>query len=390
MHALLEGIEFHFLPQRVENRLDAELLRALAGNDRGRHLMAFIERGGWYGADPFLVWLRRKLDSGPWKDGQRQFSGLTMAQLFDRTGVELSLVASDTTDARMLVLNHRTAPGCPVVWAVRMSMSIPLVWNEVVWQSDWGQYLGRDLTGHLIVDGGVLSNFPIELFISDEAHVVKMMGPKGANPVLGLLIDERLPVPQAKGMLVSVNIKPGELRTVQRLQRLVDTATTAHDKMVIEEYREARGPAAGPGLRHDRVRHERGAPGGARRRRSHGDVSPLRRAARVAAADEGAGRTDGHPRRSAGDEHLGVSGRGGIMAQREVDHPHLHRGPQQPGDAGQGEPEPDPRRRQHAGGRARHALRRSRRRAADTSSASRGPCRSRKASRSSMRRSRRS
>lgn len=46
VHALLEGIEFHFLPQRVENRLDAELLRALAGNDRGRHLMAFIERGG--------------------------------------------------------------------------------------------------------------------------------------------------------------------------------------------------------------------------------------------------------------------------------------------------------------------------------------------------------
>ena len=223
--------------------------------------MAFIERGGWFGADPFLVWLRRKLDSGPWKDGQRQFSGLTMAQLFDRTGVELSLVASDTTDARMLVLNHRTAPGCPVVWAVRMSMSIPLVWNEVVWQSDWGQYLGRDMTGHLIVDGGVLSNFPIELFISDEAHVVKMMGPKGANPVLGLLIDERLPVPQAKGMLVSVNIKPGELRTVQRLQRLVDTATTAHDKMVIEEYENlvVRLPAQGYGTTEFDMSEERRA-----------------------------------------------------------------------------------------------------------------------------------
>ena len=69
------------------------------------------------------------------------------------------------------------------------------------------------------------------------------------NPVLGLLIDERLPVPQAKGMLVSVNIKPGELRTVQRLQRLVDTATTAHDKMVIEEYEHlvVRLPAQGYG-----------------------------------------------------------------------------------------------------------------------------------------------
>jgi len=37
-------------------------------------------------------------------------------------------------------------------------MSIPLVWDEVVWQKEWGAYLGRDLTGHLVVDGGVLSN----------------------------------------------------------------------------------------------------------------------------------------------------------------------------------------------------------------------------------------
>jgi NTE family protein len=108
--------------------------------------MAFIERGGWYGADPFLVWLRRKLDSGPWKGGQRRFSALTLAQVFAETNVELSVVASDTTDNRMLVLNHRTAPDCPIVWAVRMSMSIPLVWDEVVWQPEWGSYLGRDIS----------------------------------------------------------------------------------------------------------------------------------------------------------------------------------------------------------------------------------------------------
>jgi hypothetical protein len=31
-------------------------------------------------------------------------------------------------------------------------------------------------------------------------------------------------------------VNPGELKTVQRLRRLVDTATGAHDKMVIDEY----------------------------------------------------------------------------------------------------------------------------------------------------------
>jgi len=135
---------------------------------------------------------------------------------------------------------------------VRMSMGIPLVWNEVIWEKGWGTYLGRDMNGHAIVDGGLLSNFPIELFISDEPQVTRLMGPKGADPVLGLLIDESLAVPPsraARGLLVDVNVKPGELRTVQRLSRLANTVTTAHDKMVIEEFEHlvVRLPAQGYG-----------------------------------------------------------------------------------------------------------------------------------------------
>jgi predicted acylesterase/phospholipase RssA len=150
-------------------------------------------------------------------------------------------------DENMLVLNHRTAPDCPIVWAVRMSMSIPFVWDEVIWQAEWGKYQGRDLAGHAIVDGGVLSNFPIELFISDAPQVTRLMGPKRETAVLGLLIDEKLSV--TKGLFVNINIKPGELRTVQRLRRLADTATGAHDKMVIDEYSHlvCRLPAQGYG-----------------------------------------------------------------------------------------------------------------------------------------------
>lgn len=248
---VLEAIDIKLLFDPWEKWLDDRLAQALAENEQFRHILALIERGGWYAADPFIAWLETKLDSGTWSGGQRSFSGMTLAQLFAATGVEVSVVASDTTDGRILVLNHRTAPDCPVVWAVRMSMSIPLVWDEVVWKSSWGRYLGRDITGHAIVDGGLLSNFPIELFISDEPQVVKLMGPKKDNPVLGLLIDENLPVPQpkARGLMVDINIKPNELRTVQRLQRLANAATSAHDKMVIDEYSHliVRLPAAGYG-----------------------------------------------------------------------------------------------------------------------------------------------
>jgi predicted acylesterase/phospholipase RssA len=180
----LKAIDFRFIPDFLERSIDEKLARALADNEKSRHFLALIERGGWFAADRFVSWLRTKLDSGSWRGNPRRFSGMTLAQLFAVTGVEHSVVAADTTDSKILVLNHRTAPDCPIVWATRMSMSIPLVWDEVLWRASWGKYLGRDVARHAIVDGGLLSNFPIELFISDAPKVVKLMGPKKDSLVL--------------------------------------------------------------------------------------------------------------------------------------------------------------------------------------------------------------
>ena len=249
INAALHDINFTFIPQGLEEKLYSQLSSTLANDPKFRHFFAFVERGGWYAADRFVTWLQTKLDSGLWQGKPRHFSHMTLAEFFAATKVDLSLVASDTHGSQILVLNHRTAPQCPLVWAVRMSMSIPLVWNEVIWAAAWGPYQGRNITGHAIVDGGMLSNFPIELFISDAPQVTKLMGPKQDNPVLGMLIDEATAVPMPRGLLVQVNINPMELQTVQRLLRLVNTMTTAHDKMVIDEFSHlvVRLPAGGYG-----------------------------------------------------------------------------------------------------------------------------------------------
>jgi NTE family protein len=239
---LFGEVDITFIPRFVEDKLDNALVQLIANNSSGRHLFAFVERGGWFGADAFVTWLEAKLDSGTWRDGQRAFSKMTLAEFYAATQVELAVVASDTSWERMLVLNHRTAPQCPLVMAVRMSMSIPLLWDEVVWQPSWGPYLETDINKHIIVDGGMLSNFPIELFLSDEPEVVHVMGPKQHTNVLGFIIDETLPVsplpvePNAILMPVEININPGELKTVQRIERLIGTAISAHDRRVIDEY----------------------------------------------------------------------------------------------------------------------------------------------------------
>ena len=95
-------------------------------------------------------------------------AGITWDQFAGGREIDSTVVASDVTDQEMLVLNARSSPDLPLAQAVRMSMSIPFVWQEAVWHRSWGSYRGWDITGHSVVDGRVLSNFPIRL-ISEES-----------------------------------------------------------------------------------------------------------------------------------------------------------------------------------------------------------------------------
>jgi NTE family protein len=183
-------------------------------------LFSLVECGGAFAGSMFLAWLQEKLAA------KGIVATDTLSTMFAKTGVDLSVVASDTSDIEMLVLNHRTAPGVPVAWAVRMSMSIPLVWREVVWQDSWGLYMGRAKTGNLIVDGGVLSNFPIRLIADSVPEFMGDTDPTAALN-LGLLLDESLAIPGVNPVPPPLPI--AEMRVVQRLSRLVDTMMGAQD-----------------------------------------------------------------------------------------------------------------------------------------------------------------
>ncbi len=245
---LLHEIDIPNIPDFIKKGMDQWIMQGIQSRNEGRQLLSFVELGGIFAADKFLDWLRRYLDGGTFQGEPRAFSNMTFKEFNAKTGADLTLVAADVSASRLLYLNHRTTPKCPVVYAVRMSMSVPFVWPEVIWKKDWGTYqLGDqkiDLTGHAVVDGGLLSNFPIELLISNDKHVIEVMGSKSAlgNPqdqVIGFLIDESLPVPVTDELpfedIITI-IK--ESNTVNRLMGLVNAATQAHDKMVIEAFKD--------------------------------------------------------------------------------------------------------------------------------------------------------
>jgi predicted acylesterase/phospholipase RssA len=244
----LRDVNIRLIPDGIEEKLDDALAKTFATSAYTSRIFSFIEYGGLYGGGNFLDWLREKLNSGVYllergdfeTGKQRHFGDMTMAKYYAATGIELSLVAADTAASQLLILNHRTAPDCPVISAVRMSMSVPLLWEEVVWKEEWGKYRDKDITGHTVVDGGMLSNFPIELFISNSSHVTDVMGEKKTDryDVLGFLIDEAMKVPGAPAKEESEDggFAFGDLRSVTRIKNLIDTMTKAHDKSVIEAF----------------------------------------------------------------------------------------------------------------------------------------------------------
>jgi predicted acylesterase/phospholipase RssA len=234
-------IDVPLVSAALEQRFDEMMLDRLLHTRIFARLFSFVECGGFYAGNAFLDWLREKLRAKGIADG---------ATLGELDGIDLSLVVSDTTDMEMLVLNRRTAPKVPVAWAVRMSMSIPFVWQEVIWRPEWGQYLGRQKTGNSIVDGGCLSNFPIRMIAESGASIQEVMGdtdPDGAKN-LGLMIDEEIAVPGAPDSR-KTPIGFTRLRTIQRVSRLLDTLRGAADNEAIRRHKDeiCRLPAKGYG-----------------------------------------------------------------------------------------------------------------------------------------------
>jgi predicted acylesterase/phospholipase RssA len=258
--SILQRFNIPYFPDFLENGIKHSLLSYLGEDLPARHIVSFVELGGWFSADLFVEWFCGKMDSGSVGGKKRNFSKMTFEEFYQATGKDLTLCVTDTTWHMLLALNHRTAPQCPVTWGVRMSMSIPMLWQEVIWQADWGKYRDQDISGHSIVDGGVLSNFPIELFLSDLPTVTALMGPKTTDNILGLLIDETLPVegadtaPKTKGGLDVANLK-----TVQRIGGLVNTMLEARDKSVITTFEKlvVRLPAKGYGTTEFDMSNER-------------------------------------------------------------------------------------------------------------------------------------
>ncbi|HUB76616.1 MAG TPA: patatin-like phospholipase family protein [Solirubrobacteraceae bacterium] len=190
----------------------------------------FLLHRGMHSGDFFLQWISDRLAAkGMTKFGQLRDDTATHP---NRT-YRLQVIASDLSTRSMLVLPRDSAAlgisdpdELEIAHAVRMSMSIPLFFEPVVLEN------AKTGTPHVVVDGGLLSNFPIWLFDLPPGAVPQF-------PTFGMTLV-------APGERVSLAPPPpghpqAELRwDIDFLKAIVSTMMDAHDRIAMDAATEAR------------------------------------------------------------------------------------------------------------------------------------------------------
>jgi predicted acylesterase/phospholipase RssA len=174
------------LPRKAQEGLEL-LAPSNSGSAAGRYLRlirSVSSKGYALDASALHEWLGAEL---------REFVGVdgvvTFEQLHDRGGIDLFIVAADVSLATPVIFNHHTTPKAEVAAAVVASSAIPLVLrNRRLRVHEPHRQVAHERT-HVIVDGGVMANFPDFVF-RDRSFRRYFNLSEGTSPVVGFILDE--------------------------------------------------------------------------------------------------------------------------------------------------------------------------------------------------------
>lgn len=144
---------------------------------------------GWYQGEAFLGWLESHVSR---KTGSADltFNDLHAASP-EKNYLDLYVTGTNLSRQCAVTFSYETYPDMRIVDAVRTSMSVPL-WFEAVHLDSIGGVVEPG-EGDVFVDGGVLTNFPIDLFDAPRYYTglsTEAFDPTFKNPqTLGLRMD---------------------------------------------------------------------------------------------------------------------------------------------------------------------------------------------------------
>lgn len=167
--------ELEWIPEELR-----ELLDNLFGNIDCMFRLA--NQYGWYSTDYFYTWIKQVIASQ--FDLSKKQAPFTFAD-FKNTSIhknkrpflDLYIVGTNISMKTCEIFSYETTPNMEVAEAVRISMSVPLLFEATKRDN---KSINGTYTSNYYCDGGVLNNYPIQLFDTLDYNT---------NPYQGINLD---------------------------------------------------------------------------------------------------------------------------------------------------------------------------------------------------------
>ena len=142
---------------------------------------------GWYRGKKFTKWVENLIEQ---KTNNKE---ITFLELHELGFKDLYAVGTCLNQQKMMVFSRETFPHMKIKDAIRISMSIPLYFQAVFIDKEGNAFSkqNKDGTLDILVDGGIIGNFPIEIFDDIEKDAAgKSVRIPNLN-TLGIRIDSK-------------------------------------------------------------------------------------------------------------------------------------------------------------------------------------------------------
>jgi NTE family protein len=133
-------------------------------------LYRLVHNYGWYSSNYFYSWIQKKIADE--FDSSKKLPPYTFADFKNqnihkqnRQFLDLYIIGTNISYKNSMIFSYETTPNMEVAEAVRISMSIPLFFESIQVNND---QITKDTRPYIFSDGGVMRNYPINIFDTEE------------------------------------------------------------------------------------------------------------------------------------------------------------------------------------------------------------------------------
>lgn len=160
----------HYETKRTSKGFIRELEHHVLENQSVDNIFRLLKDYGWYSSSYVYEFLRKSIEER-FKQNKKQY---TFRDFKENNMKDLYVIGTDMVSRCTRVFSYEGTPDIEVAKAVRISMSIPLYFESEI--SDY-----KNLKNIVFSDGGVMRNYPVNLFDKEEYEINSKLDTTGRN-----------------------------------------------------------------------------------------------------------------------------------------------------------------------------------------------------------------